>query len=312
MTQTLHPQTWHPRTLHSQKSAGANAAPFVRESADVLPARSNLELQPATQVLMCAPTAYALKYEINPWMRLENAPDIPLAVQQWHELYRILTADVGVTAHVVPQADNAPDMVFTANAGLARGKTALLSNFRHPQRQVEEPHFQAWFEAQGYTVLLPPREYKFEGEGDALFAGDRLIAGYAKRSDIGAHHWMAEALNVSVLSLELVDDRWYHLDTCLFPLTPETVVYYPGAFNAYGQRAITSAFDTIEVNQEEALRFACNAVVVGSHVVLPSGCPRLTRALTERGCTVHSAELSEFLKAGGAAKCLTLLLNPRL
>ena len=150
---------------------------------------------------------------------------------------------------------------------------------------------------------------KFEGEGDALFAGDTLLAGYLKRSDIGAHRWMAEILGVPVLSLELTDDRWYHLDTCLFPLTPERVVYYPGAFDDYACRVIENTFETIQVNHDEALRFACNAVVLGKHVVLPSGCPQLTRTLEMQGYEVHSAELSEFLKAGGAAKCLTLLLR---
>ena len=260
-------------------------------------------------VLMCAPTAYALKYEINPWMRMENAPDVKLAACQWQELHRILKEDVGANVHLVEQAADCPDMVFTANAGLVRGKTALLANFRHPERQVEEPHFKAWFEAQGYTVEMPPAKDKFEGEGDALFAGDTLLAGYLKRSDIGAHRWMADVLGVPVLSLELTDNRWYHLDTCLFPLTPERVVYYPGAFDEYACRVIENTFETIQVNHEEALRFACNAVVLGKHVVLPSGCPQLTRTLGVEGYEVHSAELSEFLKAGGAAKCLTLLLH---
>jgi N-dimethylarginine dimethylaminohydrolase len=258
---------------------------------------------------MCAPTAYALKYEINPWMSLENMPDSDLAVQQWNELYRILTEEVGARVELVEQAPECPDMVFTANAGLVRGQFVLLSNFRHPQRQVEEPYFRVWFEAQGYKVIVPSVGCKFEGEGDALFAGDLLLAGYLKRSDICAHRWLSEALALPVLSLELVDDRWYHLDTCLFPLTSDTVVYYPGAFDSYARVVIANNFQTIEVNPEEALRFACNAVVIGSHVVLPAGCPQLTRTLEARGYTVHGTDLSEYLKAGGAAKCLTLFLR---
>jgi N-dimethylarginine dimethylaminohydrolase len=262
-----------------------------------------------TSVLMCAPTAYALKYEINPWMKLENAPDLQLAAQQWDTLYHVLRDHVGAHVELVPQSQNCPDMVFTANAGLIRGRYALLANFRHPQRQAEEPHFRAWFEAHGYKVMMPSIGCKFEGEGDALFAGDMLLAGYLKRSDICAHRWLADTLAVPVLSLELIDDRWYHLDTCLFPLSEEAIVYYPGAFDAYARIVINNNFNAIEVCLEEALRFACNAVVIGQHVVLPSGCPRLTRALEERGYTVHSVEMSEFLKAGGAAKCLTLLLR---
>lgn len=279
------------------------------ESNTVLFSLEDASVPRLPRLLMCEPTAYALKYEINPWMSLKNAPDVALATTQWNKLYRVLTEEVGATVELIPQASDAPDMVFTANAGLVRGRYALLSNFRHPQRQVEEPHFRAWFEANGYRVLAPSIGCKFEGEGDALFVGDVLLAGYLKRSDICAHRWLADMLAMPVLSLELTDDRWYHLDTCLFPLASNIVVYYPGAFDAYACVVIENNYSTIKVNTEEALRFACNAVVLGTHVVLPSGCPELTRQLEERGYAVHAVDLSEFLKAGGAAKCLTLLLH---
>jgi N-dimethylarginine dimethylaminohydrolase len=262
-----------------------------------------------TRLLMCAPTAYGLKYEINPWMHLENRPDLALAARQWETLYRVLKEDAGARIELVPQAPDCPDMVFTANAGLVRGQFVLLSNFRHPQRQGEEPHFRAWFEAHGFKAQTLSIGCKFEGEGDALFAGNTLLAGYLKRSDICAHRRMSDVFALPVLSLELTDDRWYHLDTCLFPLTPETVVYYPGAFDPYACQVIRNNFETIEVCEEEALRFACNAVILGQKVVLPSGCPQLTRTLEARGYTVYSVDLSEFLKAGGAAKCLTLFLR---
>ncbi|MCS6775052.1 MAG: arginine deiminase-related protein [Chloroherpetonaceae bacterium] len=262
-----------------------------------------------TRLLMCAPTQYALRYEINPWMVLENQPDLPLATRQWQELYRILTEQVGAQVELIEQAPEAPDMVFTANAGLVRGRYVLLANFRHPQRQVEEPHFRRWFEENGYHVQLLPVGCKFEGEGDALFVGDTLVAGYLKRSDICSHRHLSDYLAVPVLSLELVDDRWYHLDTCLFALSADTVVYYPGAFDAYARTVIQNHFETIEVCEEEALRFACNSVVIGNQVVMPAGCPRIASRLEARGYRVHSVDLSEFLKAGGAAKCLTLFLR---
>lgn len=268
------------------------------------------ERSPRTNaLLMCAPTQYALKYEINPWMALANQPDLPLAAQQWQELYRTLTEDVGAHVELIEQSADAPDMVFTANAGLLRGKYCILSNFRHPQRQVEEPHFHRWFEANGYHVQLLPVGCKFEGEGDALFAGDILVAGYLKRSDICSHHYLSDYLAVPVLSLELVDDRWYHLDTCFFSLSPTVAVYYPGAFDPYARVVIENHFETIEVCEEEALRFACNSVVIGNQVVMPAGCPRLTHKLEENGYHVHAVDLSEFMKAGGAAKCLTLFLR---
>ncbi len=264
---------------------------------------------PLNSLLMCAPTAYELKYEINPWMHLDNRPDTNLAAQQWDSLYQTLTRKMGANVQLIPQAPDCPDMVFTANAGLLRGRYALLSNFRHPQRQLEEPFFKAWFESKGYRVLTPPVGCKFEGEGDALFVGDTLLAGYLKRSDICAHRWISDCLAAPVLSLELIDDRWYHLDTCLFPLDEETVVYYPPAFDAYARTTIENHFETIHVCEEEALRFACNAAAIGDKIALPSGCPQLSDQLSSRGFTVFPVDMSEFLKAGGAAKCLVLYLR---
>ena len=266
-------------------------------------------LPAAARLLMCPPTAYALRYEINPWMSIANLPDTVLAATQWRHLREVLTQRMGAQAELATQAEECPDMVFSANAGLVRGGRAALARFRHPERQAEEPHWRAWFEEQGFQVAIPPPGVRFEGEGDALFAGDVLLAGYLKRSDIAGHSWLAELFGLEVLSLELTDDRWYHLDTCLFALSPGTIVYYPGAFDRYGRTVLEGNFETIHVEEAEALRFACNAVVIGRHVALPAGCPALCAALAARGYETHSVELSEFLKAGGAAKCLALFLK---
>jgi N-dimethylarginine dimethylaminohydrolase len=258
---------------------------------------------------MCAPDAYGLKYEINAWMDIRNQPDVSLAAKQWLELHRVLTEETGAAVELVKQAPNAPDMVFTANAGLVSGKRVLLSRFRHPERQVEVAPFREWFEANGFEALEPPEDTNFEGEGDALFAGDTLVAGYLKRTDITAHRWVSETLGVQVLSLELVDGRWYHLDTAFFALTSHTVVAYQGAFDTYAWSVLNSNFDVLNVREEEALRFACNSVVLGNHIVMPSGCPVLAELLRQRGYIIHSVEMTEFLKCGGACKCLTLFLN---
>jgi N-dimethylarginine dimethylaminohydrolase len=270
------------------------------ESGD-MPARHRL--------LMCAPDAYDLAYEINDWMSLQNRPDLKLAARQWRSLYETLTGSLGVAVELIPQMPGAPDMVFTANAGLIAGNRVLLANFKHPERQVEVAPFRAWFERNGYACVAPPPEFHFEGEGDALYAGDTLVAGYLKRSDIQSHRWLSEQLGAPVLSVELVSGRWYHLDTAFFALTPELVVYYPGAFDEYARIVLERNFETIRVVEEEALQFACNAVVLGRDVVMPAGCPLIRGELEARGYKVHPVELSEFLKSGGAAKCLVLFLD---
>jgi N-dimethylarginine dimethylaminohydrolase len=266
-------------------------------------------VKPHARLLMCAPDFYGVEYEINPWMRCAEQPDPHLARRQWGELHRVLEQDIGCCIDLVPQDPACPDMVFTANAALVVDNMALLSRFRHHQRQMEEASFDRWFVENGYRVVMLPDDIRFEGEGDALLAGDTVLAGYLKRSDIGSHQWLSGSLMRPVLSLALTDSRWYHLDTCLLPLNQDLVAFYPGAFDEYGQKVLRSRFETIEIDETEALKFACNSVCVGRHVVMPAGCPKLAAQLEARGYQIHTVEMSEFLKAGGAAKCLTLFLS---
>jgi N-dimethylarginine dimethylaminohydrolase len=203
-------------------------------------------------------------------------------------------------------------MVFTANAGLVVGRRFVRSNFRFKERRGEAQHFERWFVEHNYEVTILPDDLFFEGEGDALFAGDVLFCGYHFRSDVQAHQRLGELLSCLVISVELVDARFYHLDTCFCPLPDGGAIWYPPAFDEYARRAIDKHLGAlIEVGLEEAARFACNAVVLGRDIVLPKGCPKLSRALTRRGYRCHGLSMSEFLKAGGACKCLTLFLPQR-
>ena len=159
-------------------------------------------------------------------------------------------------------------------------------------------------------MIVLPEKHFFEGAGDALFCGETLFAGYRFRSDVRSHQWIADRIGVSVLPLELVDPRFYHLDTCFCPLADGEAIYYPGAFDDYGRSVLSSRItNLIEVSAEEAAIFTCNAVVVGRTVALNAGTPRLTRSLREAGYSIVPLTLTEFIKAGGSAKCLTLRLD---
>jgi N-dimethylarginine dimethylaminohydrolase len=242
-------------------------------------------------------------------MHRTEQPIPDLAQIQWHELRRVLIEDIGCLVYDIPQDPTCPDMVFTANAGLVVDDTILLSRFRHPQRKTEEPLFYRWFAKRRYRVAVAPNDLRFEGEGDALIAGDTVLAGYLKRSDIKSHNWISQELRRPVLSLALTEDKWYHLDTCLFVLNKDLIAFYPGAFDEYGQRVLRSKFETIEINKKDAMRFAANSVCIGRHIVMPAGSIGLRALLEARGFQVHNVEMSEFMKAGGAAKCLVLFLN---
>jgi N-dimethylarginine dimethylaminohydrolase len=262
-------------------------------------------------LLLCPPDFYGIEYEINPWMSRARGADVELTKQQWHGLHKKLFS---LDCHIdlVPPQPKLPDMVFTANAGLTVGNKFVPSNFRHEERAGEAPHFARWMEQHGYEIVWLPNNLYFEGEGDALFAGDALFCGYKFRSDINSHRAVAEILECLVISVELVDSRFYHLDTCFSPLPDGAAVWYPAAFDEYGQHAIRDhVHELIEVVEEEAAHFSCNAVVLKHDIVLPEGAPRLVATLRDRGYNCHQLPMSEFLKAGGACKCLTMFMPQR-
>jgi N-dimethylarginine dimethylaminohydrolase len=266
-------------------------------------------MQKTPHILMCPPDYFGIEYEINPWMSRRRPCDRDLAVRQWEDLRRALE-DAGAKTSCVPPVAGLPDLVFTANAALVYDDLAILSRFRHPQRQKEEPYFRRWFAEHGYRIHELRAGSDFEGAGDALFCGTTLFAGYRIRSDIQAHQEVASVLGCRVVPLELVDARYYHLDTCFCPLTPGLAIYYPAAFDTYGRRVLRELVEElVPVRADEAGRLACNAAVVGRTVVTPAGCPRLQEQLVARGFAVRQVPLSEFIKAGGAAKCLTLRLD---
>lgn len=270
----------------------------------------------AIRYLMCAPEHYDVDYVINPWMegnvhRLSR----DRAQMQWQALYKVI-GDRAEVESIDPQP-GWPDMVFAANAGLILNDTAILSRFYHPERQGEQPHFKAWFESAGYAVKELPETVTFEGAGDALLdrAGRWLWAGYGFRTMLEAHPYLAAWLDIEVLSLRLVDKRFYHLDTCFCPLSDGSILYYPEAFDTFSNRTIERripADKRIAIAEADAVNFACNAVDIDGAIAVNRVSDGLRARFEERGFTVLETDLSEFLKAGGAAKCLTLRLTEQL
>jgi N-dimethylarginine dimethylaminohydrolase len=258
---------------------------------------------------MCPPEHFGIEYEINPWMHVKQGSDPALARSQWNALVAALRG-LGVEIDLIDPIPGLPDLVFTANAGIVHHNVFIASRFRHAVRQGETPYFEAWGRSRGFDVVKPPGDGYFEGAGDALFCGETLFAGYRIRSDAGCLQGIGDLLGVSVLPLELVDPRFYHLDTCFCPLDAASAIYYPGAFDDYGRAVLRERISNlIEVSPEEAASFSCNAVVVGRTVLLNDGAPKLAAGLAERGYTTIPLAFTEFIKSGGSAKCLTLRID---
>lgn len=266
-------------------------------------------------ILMCPPFYYGVSYKINPWMDPEawshdTEKHRRKAADQWEALFRKIH-ETGAEIKLMTPHAHVPDLVFTANAATVIDGIAVIAKFKHAERQPEEPIFEAYFQERGFKVVT--LENFQEGAGDALYdrAGGTIYMGYNQRSSEAAANELTKALGIQVVPLELVSDRWYHLDTCFCPLTGGQVMYCPDAFSQASQQILQDNIGDrlIPVSREDGLKFACNAVNVDDHIIMPLSSDELKTRLSNFGYTVHQLNMSEFLLAGGACKCLTLKLH---
>jgi len=257
--------------------------------------------------LMCPAQHFGVLYEINPWMSREVQADPSRSMAQWETLVETLR-DAGAEIEMLDPVEGLPDMVFTANAGIVWGDRFVPSRFTHAERAGEESHYRRWFRANGWSTAELHGHPHFEGAGDALPFRDRIVAGYRIRSEFDAHTALAKVLDVEVLSLELVDPRFYHVDLTFCPLNERQALCVPGAWDTYGREVVRAVVpEPIDLEPDEALQFCANSIVIGDVIVMPACTPRLRALLSD--LDVRVCPVDEFLKAGGGVRCLTLALD---
>ncbi len=278
---------------------------------------------PSPLILMTDPEHFQVSYAINPWMRpgvwAEDAAGHRRGARAAFEALRGALGAAGARVETMPGSPGLPDMVFPANAAVVLGRRAVMARFRHPERQGEEAPFRAAFEAlveRGLLdeVVVLPEGCLQEGAGDCLWdAGRRLFwVGHGPRSTLAGGQAVGAAFGREVVPLELVSERFYHLDTCFCPLSGGEVLFYPPAFSeaslARLRRVVPDGL-LIEASEEDAGRFCVNAVCLGQTVVMASAAPTLRRRLAERGYTLREVDLAPFILSGGGAFCMTLRLE---
>jgi N-dimethylarginine dimethylaminohydrolase len=274
------------------------------------------ELDWGRKFLLCAPEYFGVLYEINPWMHTEITVDKELAQEQWQNLVQALR-DAGAELEFQPAAEGWPDLVFTANAGIVNGNEFIPTHFKWPERQGETPYDIEWFASRGYDILRFPEGVVHEGVGDALPFGTPenrvLVSGYQTRSDAASHAYLSSLTSTPVVSVKLVDDRLYHLDLTFTPLTERRAMVAAMAFDRQGARSMEALVpEMLVLEDDEALQFACNSVVVGSNIVMPNCPPRVGRQLEAWGFNVVEVSVTEFMKGGGGCRCLSLALDVTL
>ncbi|MBT3922771.1 MAG: amidinotransferase [Nitrospina sp.] len=266
-----------------------------------------------SRFLMCPPDYFGVNYSINPWMVGNlGRVDIEKANKQWQKLLESLSKYAEI--ELLSPQPHLPDMVFTANAGLVRENAFIPSHFQHSERRPEEPHFKNWFLEKGYQINDLTSPVYFEGEGDALIHSEnnQLWIGYGFRTDPQSSDRIQKLFPIRIVLLHLVDPRFYHLDTCFCLLPGGKVMYYPKAFSRDSLQSIEkyfSAQNRIEIDEEDAIHFSCNAIVVQNNLILNHASTGLMSKLQSLGFRVVLNPVSEFLKAGGGNKCLALSLS---
>jgi N-dimethylarginine dimethylaminohydrolase len=274
--------------------------------------QSTLAVRRQRHYLMCPPSHFAVTYAINPWMDPSVPVDTGLAMAQWSQL-RETYQRLGHSVDLIEPLPGLPDMVFAANGAFVVDGLVYGAQFRNPQRDDEAPAYRAWFEAHGYEVRLP--KYVNEGEGDLLVtdspSGEVVLAGTGFRTELAAHAEVQDHFGRPVITMRLVDPRFYHLDTALFPLGSRdgtaNVAYFPGAFSDGSRRVLEQIFpDAIIASEADAAVLGLNAVSDGEHVVLSAEATGLAAQLAAHGYVPVPVNLSELRKAGGGPKCCTL------
>ena len=291
----------------STTSPTVDAAPGAAASARIAQPR---------RYLMCRPDFFTVSYRINPWMQPEKPTDTARAIAQWQTLHDAYI-ERGHQVELIDPVPGLPDMVYTANGGFVIDGRALGVRFRVDERRGEERPFMDWFSAHGFDVV-EPREIQ-EGEGDFLLVGDTILAGVGFRSVGDSHREVAEVFGREVLSLRLIDPRFYHLDTALTVLDPvegpggvprANIAYLPSAFDEPSQRLLAERFpDAVHVSDADGAAFGLNAASDGKHVFLSPRAEGFAAQLAERGYTPVPVDLSELLLGGGGIKCCTLELR---
>lgn len=268
--------------------------------------KCDLELCTSMKILMCPPTFFDVEYEINPWMNMADQPDKQKALAKWNML-RQTYLDLGVTVETIEQVQGLPDMVFTANGGTVKGNMFISGNFRYKERKGEEQYFQKWFSDHGYTVKT--LSHFQGGEGDALFYKDTLYMGYGFRSDREAHQEMGEILQVKTESFKLIDPYFYDFDTAFCPVGDKAVLYYPEAYDEEDRKRVAAIEDAIPMTKEQAEHFVGNSVYVDGKLLVSFLDDDLQQKLASINVEPVLLNMSEFKKAGGGIKCLTLYLE---
>ena len=259
-------------------------------------------------LLMCRPRFFRIAYQINPYMDPRIQPNPRELKTEYNEIVAA-HINAGRTVRFLDPDPDQPDMTYTANQALIRGKTAVLGNLP-PERAGEIAFLRTWLQAAGFEVLDCP--YRFSGQGDAVPTGTgAVIKGREWRSDPRSDDFIHEALGYEVIPIHTISDAWYDDDLVFGIIKPGLVAVAWDALDERSRQLLRARTDLeyIDVSLPEAKNFVCNLVSDGETVVMPEGGPQLAAELERRGLRVVERSIAQLKLGGGAIRCTTLALD---
>ncbi|QQS43880.1 hypothetical protein IPM65_07150 [Candidatus Roizmanbacteria bacterium] len=258
------------------------------------------------KLLLCPPTFYDIRYEINPWMDRNNAIDKTKAQEEYNTLTYAYD-QLGIQYEELGCVEELPDQVFTTDLGHAENNIFIKANFKYSERQKEADIAEEYFKQRGFEIKTLPDDVYFEG-GDFLKMGEIYLFGYGKRSSKDATAHLSDILGKEILSLELPDEYFYHLDTCVAPLNEDTVLVHEKALTDEGLALIKKQFKTvIPTSETDNNNFACNLVTFENDLIMTQGISNeLKDILTHMGFRIITIPMSQYLKGGGSVHCVSM------
>lgn len=255
------------------------------------------------EVLMCRPDHFSVNYQINPWMKIGSV-DKTRANLQWNKLVGSLKKQ-NIKVNIINQQKGLPDMVFAADQAVIKNKNLVISNFHYSERRNEVKEYLPWFENQNFNIHYLPKKYFIEGSGECIWQNNRLFVGTGFRNSPNVCKFLSKFLDVETVCLELVNPRYYHLDTCFFILNPEVAFYYPHALSKRSIEILKELIPhLVPIKTEEAENFAANNLVTDHHVIMQKGNKEISEKVKNFGYEVVELNMSEFMKSGGGIHCL--------
>ena len=261
----------------------------------------------AKHTLLCPPVYFDIEYSINPWMHIEEKVNRSDVLNEYRHLKKLYDK-LNVPYDELTPTNGLPDQVYITDTGHPTGKLFIKSNFRYGQRKPESTITATYFEKKGYAVYNLPPSVSFEGQGDLIMADHTYFMGWGQRSSYEAEEYLAHALQKEVVTLQLTNPNFFHLDTCFAPLAPDVAIYYPDAFTEDGRQILDEYFeDLIPLNKNDADAFACNLINIDNHIIVNEKISdKLQKTFERYGFTVHGLKMKEYLKGGGSVKCVSL------